>query len=94
MKNLLNYVLMLAIGGAAFGVAYSTHERMIEHMREDFQHRSDESRDEAWNEALKLGKHLAYEDVIAHARIGTPCKIKLFENSDYTVTINVEEVEG
>ena len=94
MKNLLNYALMLAIGGAAFGVAYSTHERMIEHMREDFRRRSDESRDEAWNAALKLGKRLAYEDVIAHARIGTPCKIKLFENSDYTVTINVEEVEG
>ena len=94
MKNLLNYVLMLAIGGAAFGVAYSTHERMIEHMREDFQHRREEDWNEAWDEGTKLGKRLAYEDVIAHARIGIPCKIKLFENSDYTVTVKVEEVDS
>ena len=93
MKNLLNYVLMLAIGGAAFGVAYSTHERMIEHMREDFKRRNEECWNHAWNEALKLGKRSAYDDVLSHARTGVPCKINLFENSDYTVTVKVEEVK-
>ena len=94
MKNLLNYVLMLTIGGAAFGVAYSTHERMIEYMRENLRRRREEDWYEARDEGTKLGKRLAYEDVIAHARIDTPCKIKLFENSDYTITIKAEEVEG
>lgn len=94
MKDLLKHVLMLAIGGAAFGVAYSTHERMIEHMNEDFQRCINETRDEAWNEGLKLGRQLAYDDVLSHARTGELCKIKLFEHSDYTVTVKVEEVKG
>lgn len=93
MRELLKHVLVMAIGGTAFGIAYSTHERMLKHMEEDSERRRRETWDEAWETAFKSGERMAYDSVIFYARNGIPFEIKPVENINYTVTIKAEEVK-
>lgn len=49
----------------------------------------------AWNDGLKVGKRIVYNDALAYATTGRPWKIRLDKGGGYSEhTVKVEEVKG
>lgn len=49
----------------------------------------------AYNDGLKLGKQIVYNDALAYATSGRPWKIRLDKGRGYSEhTVKVEEVKG
>lgn len=78
MKGLLEYFLKFAIGATVLGVTCSAYEHW---------HRK------VYHEGYEFGKRMTNDYALNHAITGKPWTIKLDDDSEFTVTVKVEEVK-